>query len=67
VFPFWDVTAEELSEGLDRWAPRPREFDQHVPEADLETIERRGGGFLVPGDEHWPAGLEDLPDAPYGP
>ena len=66
VFPFWDITAEELSEGLSRWAPYPREVDTHAPVADLETIERLGGGFLVPGDEHWPVGLEDLPDAPYG-
>lgn len=66
VFPFWDVTAEELADGLSRWAPRPRELDTHAAEADLAIIERLGGGFLVPGDEHWPTGLDDLPDAPYG-
>jgi DNA processing protein len=63
VFPFWDVTVEELAEGLDRWAPRILELD---PEADLAAMERLGGGFLVPGDEHWPTGLDDLPDAPWG-
>ncbi|SDX60074.1 DNA recombination-mediator protein A [Arthrobacter sp. cf158] len=36
------------------------------PEKDLAAIERLGGGFLIPGDEHWPEGLDDLPDAPYG-
>ncbi|UKA73446.1 DNA-processing protein DprA [Arthrobacter sp. FW306-06-A] len=66
VFPFWDVTAEELADGLSRWAPHPRELDTHAAEADLATIERLGGGFLIPGDEHWPTGLDDLPDAPYG-
>ena len=61
--PFWDVTADELAEALSRWAPRIPELD---PETDLATIERLGGGFLVPGDEHWPEGLDDLPDAPWG-
>ena len=58
-----EVTAEELSEALNRWAPRVPEVD---PEKDLATIERLGGGFLIPGDEHWPEGLDDLPAAPYG-
>jgi DNA processing protein len=58
-----DVTAEELADALKRWAPRVPELD---PEKDLATIERLGGGFLIPGDEHWPTGLDDLPDAPLG-
>lgn len=58
-----DITAEELSGALKRWAPRVPDLD---PEKDLATIERLGGGFLIPGDEHWPEGLDDLPDAPYG-
>ncbi len=66
LFPFWQVTAEQLSDGLDRWAPAPRELDTPVIEAQLEAIERLGGGFLVPGDEHWPVGLDDLPNPPYG-
>lgn len=61
--PFWDVTAEELAEALSRWAPRIHDL---APEEDLAAIERLGGGFLVPGDEHWPKGLDDLPDAPWG-
>ena len=61
AYPFWDVTAEELAEGLSRWAPRIHDL---APEKDLATIERLGGGFLIPDDEHWPAGLNDLPDVP---
>jgi DNA processing protein len=61
--PFWDVTADELAEGLRRWAPRIP--DLH-PDKDLAIIERLGGGFLTPDDERWPAGLNDLPDAPWG-
>jgi DNA processing protein len=61
--PFWDVTVEELAEALRRWAPRIP--DLH-PEKDLASIERLGGGFITPDDEHWPAGLNDLPDAPWG-
>jgi DNA processing protein len=57
------ITPEEFSEALKRWAPRLPELD---PEKDLATIERLGGGFLIPGDEHWPTGLDDLPDAPLG-
>jgi DNA processing protein len=57
------ITPEELSDALKRWAPRVPELD---PEKDLATIERLGGGFLIPGDEHWPTGLDDLPDAPLG-
>lgn len=63
AYPFWDVTAEELAEGLSRWAPRIHDLD---PEKDLATIERLGGGFLTPEDAHWPEGLNDLPDAPWG-
>lgn len=58
-----EVTAEELAAALKRWAPRVPELDA---EKDLASIERLGGGFLIPGDEHWPAGLDDLPDAPLG-
>ncbi|MEN8582776.1 DNA-processing protein DprA [Burkholderia sp. RS01] len=57
------VTPEELADALKRWAPRVPDLD---PEKDLATIERLGGGFLIPGDEHWPTGLDDLPDAPLG-
>jgi DNA processing protein len=63
AYPFWDVSADELSEALSRWAPRIHDLD---PDKDLATIKRLGGGFLVPGDEHWPTALNDLPDAPWG-
>lgn len=36
------------------------------PERDVETITSLGGGFLIPGDDHWPAALNDLTDAPLG-
>ena len=58
-----DIAAEELADGLKRWAPRVPDL---YPEKDVATIERLGGGFLIPGDEPWPEGLEDLPDAAYG-
>ncbi|MDI2036837.1 DNA-processing protein DprA [Paenarthrobacter nitroguajacolicus] len=60
---FRHITEADLTEALRRWAPRIQDVD---PENDLATIERLGGGFLIPGDEHWPIGLDDLPDAPYG-
>ncbi|MEV8150460.1 DNA-processing protein DprA [Arthrobacter sp. NPDC080073] len=60
---FRHITDAELAEGLQRWAAGLPDLD---PEKDLSTIERLGGGFLIPGDEYWPTGLEDLPDAPYG-
>lgn len=61
--PFWDVSANELSHALSRWNPRIHDLD---PEKDLATIERLGGGFLIPGDEHWPKALDELPNAPWG-
>lgn len=60
---FRHIAETDLAEALQRWAPRLPDMD---PERDLAQIERLGGGFLIPGDEHWPAGLDDLPDAPYG-
>lgn len=63
AFPFEGVSAEALAEGLSRWILRLQDL---APEEDLATIERLGGGFLIPGDEHWPAALNDLPDAPLG-
>ncbi|MFG2206358.1 DNA-processing protein DprA [Streptomyces sp. NPDC048638] len=32
------------------------------PEADLAAVAALGGRFLIPGDEEWPAQLEDLGD-----
>ncbi|MFJ4264609.1 DNA-processing protein DprA [Paenarthrobacter nicotinovorans] len=63
VHAFAHITDDELADGLRRWRERLPDVDT---EKDLATIERLGGGFLIPGDEHWPTGLDDLPDAPFG-
>ncbi|MET3172875.1 UNVERIFIED_ORG: DNA processing protein [Arthrobacter sp. UYCu721] len=63
AYAFGDVTADELAEGLSRWVLRVHDLE---PEKDLATIERLGGGFLIPGDEHWPVALNDLSDVPLG-
>lgn len=34
------------------------------PEADLHAVERLGGRFVVPGDQEWPAQLDDLGRVP---
>ncbi|MDR6688969.1 hypothetical protein J2Y41_004569, partial [Arthrobacter sp. 1088] len=51
VHAFRNITDTELAQALQRWAPRLPDVD---PERDLATIEGLGGGFLIPGDEHWP-------------
>ncbi|MFB9378127.1 DNA-processing protein DprA [Kineococcus gynurae] len=43
--------------GPQRWRSRLEVTD---PEADLAAHERLGGRLLVPGDEEWPDGLQDL-------
>ena len=63
ALPFIGVTAEELADGLKRWASRIPDLR---PEHDLANIQRLGGGFLTPDDEQWPAALNDLADAPLG-
>ena len=63
AYPFGSITADELAQGLSRWNSRVPGLQ---PEKDLAEIERLGGGFLIPGDEHWPAALNDLTDAPVG-
>lgn len=63
VHAFADVSANELADGVRRWETKIHDLK---PEKDLAAIERLGGGFLIPGDEHWPAALNDLPDTPYG-
>jgi DNA processing protein len=63
AYPFGNVTADELAAGLSRWNSR---IPLLKPEKDLADIDRLGGGFLVPGDEHWPVALNDLADAPVG-
>lgn len=63
AYAFGNVTADELAAGLSRWNARIPELQ---PEKDLDEIARLGGGFLIPGDEHWPEALNDLADAPVG-
>ncbi len=46
-----------ISESMDRWRPRVTDL---APQRDLETIRRLGGTLLIPGDDLWPAALEDL-------
>jgi DNA processing protein len=63
AYPFGKFSADHIADGLSRWNARIPDLQ---PEKDLATIERLGGGFLIPGDEHWPAALNDLADAPVG-
>ncbi|WP_432246104.1 DNA-processing protein DprA (plasmid) [Arthrobacter sp. G.S.26] len=58
------VTPEELTAAVARAA-------QHYagdidPQKDLDDAAAMGGGFLIPGDEHWPAGVDDLEVPPLG-
>ena len=65
--PFADVTADILDEVMgDRIKKWQQRLPEIHPEKDLATIERLGGGFLIPGDEHWPQALNDLDAPPYG-
>ena len=43
-----------------RWTARGDGLD---PDAMLVDLERAGGALVVPGDDGWPAGLDDLGDA----
>lgn len=51
---------ERLGRAVLRWAGR---LDSLHPERDLEGLERLGGRLVVPGDEEWPHGLDDLGEA----
>ncbi|MGO2634427.1 MAG: DNA-processing protein DprA [Galactobacter sp.] len=54
----------QLEDGLGRWRSRAK---QAAPEQDLQHAERMGGGYVIPGDDAWPAALNDLgPDCPLG-
>lgn len=53
-----------LDEGTDprlaaRWRIR---FPDADPRPDLDRLARCGGRLVIPGDEQWPAGLDDLED-----
>ena len=51
---------ERLGRAVLRWAGR---LDSLRPERDMASAERVGGFLVVPGDEWWPAGVDDLADA----
>lgn len=53
-----------LGAAFSRWRPR---MPSLAPERDLMVLQRLGGGFLIPSDEHWPQQLSDLGlQAPLG-
>ncbi|GAA3833936.1 DNA-processing protein DprA [Brevibacterium ammoniilyticum] len=53
-----------LAEALARWAVRAADADG---EHDLEGMVRLGGRLVIPADDEWPTGLNDLgPAAPLG-
>src|SRR5699024_5321289 len=54
----------QLSEAIERWAVRA---GATTGGGDLERVARIGGRLVIPGDEEWPASLDDLgPAAPLG-
>ena len=46
-----------LAEAMGRWRPRLADV---APERDLATVQRLGGGLLIPEDELWPRAFADL-------
>lgn len=46
----------------DRWCPRLLNLD---PRRDIDVLSARSGRLLVPGDQEWPAGVQDLEDPPW--
>jgi len=58
--PLDGVDRQRLSGAVARWSARLPALD---PAAHLEALGRLGGALVVPGDEGWPAGLDDLGDA----
>lgn len=48
-----------VRDALARWRPRLREVRT---ELQLQQAARFGAALLVPGDEHWPLGVDDLGD-----
>ena len=54
------VDRARLGRALLRWAGR---LEALRPEHDLGALLRLGGHLVVPGDDEWPRGLDDLGDA----
>ncbi|REE02789.1 DNA processing protein [Citricoccus muralis] len=56
------LTERTWSTSLAGWAARASSL---APERDLASLERLGGGLLIPEDPEWPSGVDDLgPAAP---
>lgn len=57
-----EVTNDELQQAVERWAPR---LQSRVALLALTQAARYAVRLLIPGDQAWPAGLDDLgPHAP---
>ena len=51
------VAEDDLQQALDRWMPR---LNSGAALIALRQASRVGAALRIPGDEHWPAGLDDL-------
>ena len=56
------LVAAGRAEGADRLQPRLAVLDL---ERDLHVLERIGARVLIPGDDEWPSGLDDLAVPPH--
>ncbi|KAA9134998.1 DNA-processing protein DprA [Microbacterium caowuchunii] len=54
-----DIGRNEAKAAIERWAPR---LGSRTAEEALERAERHRVAVLVPGDDDWPAALDDLGD-----
>lgn len=58
-----DLGSDRLG-GDERWRSAVARWSPRLPSIDIEAQRRRartaGARFLVPGDDHWPANLDDL-------
>ena len=52
-----ETLAEVIAEAFSRWRPR---LSASEASGHLERAARLGVSFTIPGDEHWPAQLDDL-------
>ncbi len=52
-----EVSAEDIAKAVDRWSPRITPADALRP---FEQAVRLGLHLLVPGDDAWPTGVDDL-------
>jgi len=59
VGPLATAHRQRLERSVRRWATR---WPTVEPGRDLDALDRVAGSVLVPGDDHWPVGLDDLGD-----